>query len=313
MNIENNKVLEIISGSHLYGTATPASDKDLIGIFIGDELIYFGLEIVEEADLSIKDKTENNKNTKDAIDRKFYEIRRFVKLACQNNPSFIEILFVNKENILFVNSFGRQLLDSKHLFPCKGAAHRFMNYAISQKHKMYIKRDNIIVLRRAFDFFQREITNQATANKLLAEYRGINLEFITFYTNNCTIGDLSFSLKVKIKDVAGKIQNRIDKFTNRVSIIDSMGFDGKFGSHLIRLMLEGLELLETGNIEFPLKDRNLLTDIKNGKYTLKEVVKISEELEKQITYAETISKLPDKPQYDEINSLLIKIIKTYLF
>lgn len=309
-----NRILEITTGSHLYGTNTETSDKDFVGVFIADKNAYLGLESVEEIDLSTQIKDESGKNTKDAIDRKLYELRNFMKLAMQNNPNILEILFVNEPNMIFIDEyFGRHLIDNRHLFPWKGAKQKFLGYAFSQKHKMYIKRDNIAVLRQAHEFFSNEITDQLTANKLLAEYRDSGVPFIEFHTNNCSIADLNFNLKLKIKDVNEKLMNRIDKFGNRTAIIDSMGYDTKFASHLIRLMMEGKELLLTGELQFPIKDRSLLLDIRNGKYTLEEVIKMSEEFEKEIETLGIESKLPSKPRYDDINNLLISMVEKHIF
>jgi predicted nucleotidyltransferase len=38
---EDNKILEIVTGSHLYGTNTKKSDKDYVGIFMPDKEFAF--------------------------------------------------------------------------------------------------------------------------------------------------------------------------------------------------------------------------------------------------------------------------------
>lgn len=53
---EKNKILEIRSGSHLYGLNTENSDEDYIGIFLAPIEYHLGLQKVEQVDLSIKDK-----------------------------------------------------------------------------------------------------------------------------------------------------------------------------------------------------------------------------------------------------------------
>ena len=98
MNLTNialdNRILELKVGSHLYGTSTPESDIDFCGVFVAPKELYLGLQRVEEVDLSIISKKENGRNDKDAIDRKFYELRKYIKLAAENNPNIIEQLFV---------------------------------------------------------------------------------------------------------------------------------------------------------------------------------------------------------------------------
>jgi len=133
---EKNKILVVRTGSHLYGTNTPESDEDFVGIFMPSEEYVYGFKKVDEVDLSVKDKDENGKNTKDAVDIKYYEFRKFVKLAMDNNPNIIEILFAPKENIVYINEFGTELLEMAKMFPHQGAKQKFMGYALSQKGKL---------------------------------------------------------------------------------------------------------------------------------------------------------------------------------
>ncbi len=48
----DNKILEIKVGSHLYGTNTPTSDIDYSGIFLPNKALVFGFKGVEEGSLS---------------------------------------------------------------------------------------------------------------------------------------------------------------------------------------------------------------------------------------------------------------------
>ncbi len=139
---ENNKILEIVTGSHLYGTASETSDKDYVGVFLPDISYILGFKKVEEVDFSIRDKDESGKNTNKALDRKLYEFRKFITLAKDNNSNILELLFVNQENIVYINDVGKELLDMRYSFLHKGLKQRFIGYAIAQRHKMVIKKDN---------------------------------------------------------------------------------------------------------------------------------------------------------------------------
>lgn len=55
---EENKILLIRCGSHLYGTNTPESDEDFVGVFIPDTPYLLGLNTIEEVDNSIKGRDE---------------------------------------------------------------------------------------------------------------------------------------------------------------------------------------------------------------------------------------------------------------
>ena len=63
-----------------------------------------------------------------------------------------------------------------------------------------------------------------------------------------------------------RIEEKINKeYTSQRTIDASDGNDWKALSHAIRVLLEVKELLDTGNIQFPLKDKEFLLDIKLGK------------------------------------------------
>ena len=63
-----------------------------------------------------------------------------------------------------------------------------------------------------------------------------------------------------------RIEEKINKeYTSQRTIDAKDGNDWKALSHAIRVLLEIKELLDTGNIQFPLKDKEFLLDIKLGK------------------------------------------------
>jgi predicted nucleotidyltransferase len=313
--IETNKILEIITGSYLYGTNTDTSDKDYVGIFMPTEEYVFGFKKMEEIDLSIHHKLENGKNAPEAIDRKFYEFRKFVKLALENNPNILEILFVNDKNIESITPLGRALLDIKDRFPWRGLKEKFLGYAFSQKHKMIIKKDNYFDLIQAVDYLTKFHYRKTLLEAVLQPNNPFFLKIQRDKNNNITlvsIGDQCFNPSITIKSTLTNLQERINKAGNREELLLKYGFDTKFASHLVRLMLEGKELLITGKIEFPLKQSNLIIDIKQGKWKISDILKYSADLEKEIEELTIHSKLPTKPRIQEIEKFVIKHLKEYL-
>ena len=304
---ENNKILKIKTGSQLYGTATPTSDTDYSGIFIADEDYYFGLLTINEADNSTKSKNESGKNTTDAIDDKLYELRNFARLAMQNNPNIIEHLFVNEANIVYIDYFGGDLLAHAHLFPYKGAFDRFIGYASSQKHKMVIKEKHFTELSAAHHYFQSE-----PIDKFIVEYRDKHLEFLTEDEQHFNIGDLHFQKHLAVKKFLAILAERMSKITNRYELVLKHGYDTKFGSHLIRLLLEGEELLNTGKIVFPLWYADTLLEIKKGKYEIGQLLELATKIEDRMNDAKEKSALPSKPRFDEVNELVKQLSKLHL-
>ena len=71
---------------------------------------------------------------------------------------------------------------------------------------------------------------------------------------------------LELKRFAQRLEEKINKeYTSQRTIDAADGNDWKALSHAIRVLLEIKELLDTGNIKFPLKDKDFLLNIKQGK------------------------------------------------
>ncbi len=305
---DDNKIIEITVGSHLYGTNTPTSDLDYSGVFLPVKELVFGFQRVEEVDLSITDKNEAGRNTQRAVDRKLYEFRKFVKLAMENNPNIIEQLFVNEPNIVYINDAGRALLEERYKFPHKGLLKKFKGYAFSQKHKMVIRTDKFHELDNAFNYLKE----YAGQKELLIELKDKCLPFMKFSQDFCAIGDLNLQKGIFVKKAVSMIEERLSKVGNRKNLITKHGFDTKFASNLIRLLLEGKDLVSNGDITFPLRYAETILDIKQGKWTIKEVLDYAEQLEAETDIAALQSELPSKPRFDEIEKFTINLLESHL-
>jgi len=106
-----------------------------------------------------------------------------------------------------------------------------------------------------------------------------------------------------------KVSTRIKNASHRQDMWTKYGFDTKFMMHCMRLIVEGQELLETGKIEFPLQEKQLLLDIRTGKFAFDEIHEMiiarKDKLEKSEGNLRTV------PDFDKINELLIKLIEIF--
>ena len=314
----DNRILHIITGSFLYGTNVITSDRDEIGISIANKEFYLGLDVIEECDMSVISKMENGKNDENALDLKLYEFRKYIKLAKDNNPNLLDLIHVNDENVLFENEVGKRLRAIKHIFPHKGLVQKYIGYGHSQLHKMHIKPDNYDALKKANDWLMHQQLGKDSggryyASYLLAEFRDNKTlnPFIKFYDSHATIGDLNISLTDKLSKVYNKVVDRLSKVGNREELYTKYGFDTKFGGHAIRLLLEGKEYLETGTLEFPLKESSLLLDIRNGKYPKEQIISMSNDLTKELDSLIENCKLPAHPRTKDINNFLISTVEQF--
>ena len=269
----------------------------------------FGLHNIEELSESIADKDERGKNTKDAIDCKYYELKKFIRLCLQNNPNIVEFLFIPKDKILLQTEEMDFILNNKHLFISKAIFDKFMGYAISQKKKMIIKPDNYKELLLAKEWLLS--LNTSELKKHIVEYKNNNLNFLKFNDTFANIGDLNFQLHLKLSKILSIIEDRLAAASYRSDMFLKYGYDLKFASHVVRLLAEGSELLTTGNLVFPLNDAKLITDIKIGKYEAKEVMEIIETYENNFNNLKNNNNLPTLPEIHKVDKLLIDTLFNY--
>ena len=94
--------------------------------------------------------------------------------------------------------------------------------------------------------------------------------------------------------------------TNRPELIEQMGVDGKFAYHMVRLGIQGVELLTTGRITLPIAEpnRTWLLELRRGEHTKDEALARADDLLNQLNTLAQTADLPVKPDYDLINRWL---------
>lgn len=103
------------------------------------------------------------------------------------------------------------------------------------------------------------------------------------------------------------------KHTNRPELIAEYGYDTKFAYHMLRLGIQGIELLETQNITLPMQEENreFLREVRLGKYSKEFVLDLADgyiaDLEMLIDNAD----LPKKVEQKELNGFIVDMYQDY--
>lgn len=315
-----NCIFLFLTGSHLYGTNTPNSDKDYEGVFIEDPDYVLGTKRVDEIDFSTKSSSKNERNTKDDIDCKFYSLRKFIELAKLNNPNKIEWFFVPQRNIIEINAnYWNQITRAKDLFLSLKLKHSFTGYAFSQKSKLITKKQRLDALRQFRNLLDTTIKTGGTTigdcHKTMFDtslpgrsFKNDEYELIkTGQLSNNDIGIIidgrEYNFGMNINTIYENISREIDRYGHRTAGLDTMAYDTKFASHIFRLYYEGLSLLKEGEIHYPLQENQFILDVKNGKYSLDEVLAKAESIEPLFEMAYINSTLRHAPDINAISDL----------
>ena len=94
---------------------------------------------------------------------------------------------------------------------------------------------------------------------------------------------------------------------SRADIIEKYGWDTKFGMHSIRLLMQGIELSQTGKVEVPIPspNRETLISIRMGEVTADDTMKLFDEKLDELRSLEDSLQLPDSPDFEWANKTLM--------
>lgn len=104
---------------------------------------------------------------------------------------------------------------------------------------------------------------------------------------------------------------RGQKRVHRPELEEKHGYDTKYASHIIRLGLQGVELLCRGFLTLPMTpaDRAVIMSVRTGEMSLNDMLTLSGQLRVAIQDMERISSLRDEPDFDAVNTWLVNVYR----
>lgn len=287
LKIEKHSLIVLLnSGSSLHGTAHEQSDSDFIGLF------YPSLEslVLKENIREIEFKTnKENSNSNLDIDIKLISIYEFFDKLENGDINCIDLLFslfsekniVKNEDLELVNILKKNVneLFIPNYFGMIG-------FAIKQVSRYTSKGENFNELESIIN--ELEKFNSKTPLKSIINSVDLNkFEKVCLVERNektylSVLGRL-FDLHFKQKYILSELKKVKGLYGSRV-IKNAKGIDFKAYSHALRTLFEVKEVIETGKINFPLKESSYLKDIKLGKIEdtselTKEIFELHSEIE----------------------------------
>lgn len=300
-------IYKSFSGSKFYGTDTESSDTDYIGIYTMPAQILFGLYNVDEIEQRTAGK--NNRNMPEDIDTKYYSIRKFFDIAYKNGPNCIELFFTNRKTLLHTTPIWERIRESYPLFVSQRVFKSMFGYAFTQRNLARNKRDRYLNIEKGVGYLE-QLLNEGI-QKLSEEHITKLKEVSANYVNKSGRAR-EYMVNQPVLQVYDNMVEELNGYGHRAKAAMAQAemdykYDWKFFSHSIRLLVQCIELASTGKIEYPLEHRDLLVDIKTGKYKIHEVEEMFDQYDDMFNRAKEHTVLPVDPDYHGINKLLIEI------
>ena len=283
-------------GSESHGTTLPPEDEfgtddvDLIGAFIGPVEHYLGF--------GRRETLERWAGEYDIVE---YELRKLVNLLLKSNPNILSTLWLPPEAVIFSSPIYETLLDNRNLFASKAVYHSFCGYANGQLRRMTRLVDNNPERDLEIEALNAEIQHRrdmerahGPGNYARGPYKDWSLKKLNKRHND-------------LRGVSGYMGEK------RRKNVERFGYDVKHGAHALRLLRMGTEFLRTGvfNVDRTGIDAEELKDIKRGLWTLERVQKESELLFRRAEEAYDVSPLPERPDRDKVETLLVSLLREH--
>lgn len=304
-------IVRIKFGSHLYGTATPASDIDYKSVFVPAARDIL-LQRVRATISNQRPKAEGEKNVAGEIDEEAYSLQRYLGLAAEGQTVALDVLFAPRWSMVAEpEPEWAEIERNRHrLITRKSAA--FVGYCRQQANKYGIKGSRVAAAREALTLLADELGKRGTVAKLgevedhiatltaAHEHMALlDIEGATDVTGahrtvrHWEVCNRKMPLTQTIKSAHEVMRRIVDEYGHRARQAESnQGVDWKALSHAVRVATQAIELLRTGAVAFPRPDAEHLLAIKLGTLPYQQVAEEIDELLPAVEREATASTLP---------------------
>jgi RNA repair pathway DNA polymerase beta family protein len=304
-------IVRIKFGSHLYGTATPASDIDFKSVFVPAARDIL-LQRVRGSISSQRPKAEGEKNVAGEIDEEAYSLQHYLGLAAEGQTVALDVLFAPRWSMVEVPGPEWQEIEANRsrLITRKSAA--FVGYCRQQANKYGIKGSRVAAAREALALLGDELEKRGTVAKLgevedqittltvthehmaLLDIEGATDVHGTKRTvRHWEVCNRKMPLTQTIKSAHEVMRRIVDEYGHRALQAESnQGVDWKALSHAVRVARQAIELLRTGEVIFPRPEAAHLKAIKLGELPYAQVAEEIDDLLPAVEREAEASMLP---------------------
>jgi hypothetical protein len=312
-------LVEIVAGSHLYGTSTPESDLDLKSVFRPD-----GRAILLQAVAGCvrTGTTDPGQRTgRGDLDAESFSIQKFLHMVTQGQTIALEMLFAPPRFYrMDPDPAWIEILDNRDRLLTRNAA-ACVSYCQQQAAKYGIKSERYDAMKRAVAFLRSALKEHGpnarlgvVAEELEALADGeMHIALVDHLVagraliKHLEVCNRMAPLTAPLKEVVPSYERALANYGRRAAAAAGTGcVDWKAMSHAIRVGEEALEFLTTGHITLPLPNAEHVLAVKKG---LVPVERVGEEIVALLSKVEAAvdrCALPPEPDRGWIDNFVLR-------
>lgn len=328
MGEQGRTIVRLTYGSHLFGTATPASDLDIKGVFVPaprDLLLGRVRGSVLPGGSAGREKGLGERNHAGEVEEELYSLQRFLGLAAEGQTVAVDMLFAPPSAWLGEPApEWAEILANRHRLLTR-RSNAFIGYCRQQASKYGIKGSRVAAARAALalleDAAQRVGPNAklATLDTALRDFAGSaaaggQAALVDLpqpgggSVTHLEVCGRKLPYTVAVKEAAGIMRRIVADYGARALQAESQrGVDWKALSHAVRIAAQGLDLLETGRVSFPAPNVERIRAIKQGEVPHGDVTDEIEALLSRVEAAAVRSALPDEVDRAWIDDFVMRV------
>jgi len=300
--------MEAVAGSHLYGTDTPASDRDYKGVVLPDAKAV----LLGKADFVSHDGSSNltaKRNTSSDTDREIFSLAMYLRLLAEGQTNAVEMLFApDSMHVREPDPLWRELQAAAPRLVSR-RVEKFYGYCRSQSAKYCAKAERMRAVEDAV-LLLKGLEKAAGPLAKLGDHAQ-SVESFAASTEYCGVVDVVLQSGTVVRHLS--VADRQTPYTSTVKIaLDTFerqlktygqraksaqltdDKDWKSLSHAVRIGREAVELFETGKLVLPRPDAPDLLAIKKGLKPYDQVLDEVDSLLSSVLNASERSSLPDE-------------------
>lgn len=271
-------------GSHLYGTNNENSDADFKGVFLPNQSSCLLGKAPKHYTYSTGDR--ENKNSKDDLDVQLWSLQYWLELVAKGETNALDLLysFTYPEMIVYESDGMKTVFDNHNRLFTTQDCNSYVGYAVGQAKKYGVKGSRMGVIKKVLEVMElyRDADQACLADVIESiMYKCEDASYCFLKDIKSSNGEMrpylvlcgsKHELTIGVGEFYNRVKSTYDRYGDRAKAAEhNEGIDWKALSHALRAIVQMIELLNNGKIQYPLISAPYLKRVKRGEYTWKEV------------------------------------------